>query len=290
RPYIADPGKQWPYERGQRCPPDGLVVVRRRMLGMLFALTARMLRHGIVGADALNFLAEKALAFRDGPPALIAAMGLEPAALLTREFLAEQQITRPDEVAPLDVFSRTGPGEHVGWDSIYIGHGVAGGVGLISLKRATLGHTMLAELGHAIDAHNANSAVEAIVLAPDGQFSREFGHGADVRAFVPVLGDRGAALALIQGWKAVLSKLRAGKPTVAALVGRALGGGLELATCCHARIAAEGAVLAQPEPTVGVLPGLGGCHQLHRSSSPEHYPAINALLLTGHGVSAARAL
>src|SRR5690606_22339657 len=120
RPYIADPGKQWPYERGQRCPPDGLVVVRRRMLGMPFALTARMLRHGIVGADALNFLAEKALAFRDGPPALIAAMGLEPAALLTREFLAEQQITQADEVAPLDVFSRTGPGEHVGWDSIYI--------------------------------------------------------------------------------------------------------------------------------------------------------------------------
>lgn len=290
RPYIADPGKQWPYERGQRCPPEGLAIVRKRMFGMLFALTARMLRHGIVGADALNFLAEKALAFRDGPPALIAAMGLEPAAALTREFLAEQQITRADDVAPLEVFSRTGSGEHVGWDSIYIGRSVAGGVGLISLKRSTLGHTMLAELGHAIAAHNADPAVEAIVLAPDGQFNREFGHGADIRAFVPVLGDHDAALALIRGWKAVLSQLRAGKPTVAALVGRALGGGLELATCCHARIAAEGTILAQPEPTVGVIPGLGGCHQLHRSSAPEHYPALNQLILTGDSIPAARAL
>lgn len=289
KPYIADPGKQWPYERGQRCPSESLEVVRRRMLGMLFALTARMLRHGIVAADALNYLAEKALAFREGPPALIEAMGLDVAAELTRAFLAEQKITRADEVAPLDVFSRTGPGEHVGWDSIYVGRSVTGGVGLVSLKRTTLGHTLLAEFGRALDALNADPSVEAIVIAPDGHFSREFGHGADIAAFVPVLGDRDAALALIRGWKAALGKLRAGKPTVAALVGRALGGSLELATCCHARIAAEGAVLAQPEPTVGVIPGLGGCHQLHRFSSPEHYPALNELLLTGKSFTAARA-
>ncbi|MFY0531958.1 enoyl-CoA hydratase/isomerase family protein [Nannocystis pusilla] len=289
KPYIADPGKQWPYERGQKCPPEGVAVVRARMYGMLFALTARMLAHEIVAADALNYLAEKALAFRDGPPALIAAMGLEQAAALTRAFLVEQQITRADEVAPLDVFSRTGLGEHVGWDSIYVGRSVSGGVGLISLKRSTLGHTLLAEFGRAVDALQADPAVEAIVVAPDGLYNRDFGHGADIGAFVPVLGKRDAALALIQGWKAALAKLRAGKPTVAAIVGRALGGGMELASSCHARIAGEGAVIAQPEPTVGVIPGLGGCHLLHRSSAPEHYAALNELLLTGKSINAARA-
>mgnify|MGYP000847528390 FL=1 len=286
RPYIDDPAKQWPYERGQRCPPDGHAVVRKRMLGMLFALTARMLRHDIAAIDALNYLAEKALAFREGPPALIEAMGLDKAAELTRAFLAEQGITRADEVAPLEVFSKTGPGEHVGWHQIYVGRSVMNGVGLLSLKRTTLGHTFLAELDRALDALHRDDAVKAIVIAPDGQYSREFGHGADINCFVPVLGDMNGALALIRGWKATLAKLRGGKPTVAALVGRILGGGLELASSCHARIAGEGAVLGQPEVNVGVLPGLGGCHLLHRLSAPEHFAALNERILTGRTITA----
>jgi len=289
RPYIEDPGKQWPYERGQRCPPQALEAVRTRMLGMLFALTAYMARHDIAGVDAINFLAEKALAFREGPPALLESMGLENAAELTRRFLQEQQITRADEVAPLEVFQKSGPGERVGWHQVYVGRSAMNGVGLISLKRSTLNFTFVAELDRAIDALQRDPEVKAIVLAPDGTFSREFGHGADLANFVPVLGDKHGALRLIQTWKATLAKLRAGKPTVAALVGRVLGGGLELATCCHARIAAEGTILAQPEAVVGVLPGLGGCHQIHRLSHPESYPRINALLLTGDSFTAEEA-
>lgn len=289
RPYIADPGKQWPYERGQRCPPESLAVVRTRMLGMLFSLTAYMLRHEIAAIDAINYLAERALAFREGPPALIERLGLAASAALTREFLRAQSITRADEVAPLEVFSETGPGGQVGWGSVYVGRSVNRGVGLVSLKRTTVSHAFLAELDAAIEAMQADDQVQAIVLAPDGQYSREFGHGADLQCFVPVLGDHAAALALIRGWKSTLAKLRAGKPTVAALVGRVLGGGLELATCCHARIAAEGAVLAQPEPTVGVIPGLGGCHQIHRASAPEFHARISELLLTGHSFTAEEA-
>lgn len=286
RPYIADAGKQWPYERGQRCPPEARDLVRARMFGMLFALTAGIAARGIAALDALNFLAERALAFREGPPALAEALGLLEAAAITRAFLAEQRITRADEVAPLDVFSETGLGGQLGWGQVYVGRAVKDGVGLLSLKRPTLGHTLLAELGRAVAAMQADPAVQAIVLAPDGRFSREFGHGADVACFAPVLGDRAAALALIRGWKAAMAGLRGGKPSVAALVGRVLGGGLELACACDARIAAEGTVLGQPETTVGVIPGLGGCHQLHRFSALEHAPRINQLLLTGHSFGA----
>lgn len=281
QPYIADPGKQWPYERGQRCPPEQFEAVRERMLGMLFALTAYMARHQIAGLDALNFLAERALAFREGPPALIEALGLDRAAELTRSFLERQQITRADEVAPLEVFQKTGPGADVGWHRVYVGRSVMNGVGLISLKRSTLNFTFIAELDRAIEAMQKDPEVKAIVLAPDGTYSREFGHGADIQCFVPVLGNKEGALKLIQTWKATLARLRAGKPSVAALVGRVLGGGLELASACHARIAAEGTVLGQPEATVGVLPGLGGCHMLHRMAQPEGWPRLNEVLLTG---------
>ena len=285
QPYIEDPHAKWPYERGETCPPDQFEVVRRRMLGMLFSLTAYMVEHDVAPLDAINFLCENALAFRQGVPALIAQMGLGPARRLVESFLAEQEITRPDDVAPLGALSD----EAAPWHRIYVSTAVHGRVGLLSLKRLTLNDTFVEEIDHAYGELEADDEVDAIVIAPDGSYSREFGHGADLQAFVPVLGDKPAALDLIERWKGVLGKLRQGKPTVAALVGRVLGGGLELAAACHVRIAAEKTRLAFPETTVGVIPGLGGCHHLHRFASAEAWPQINEALLTGHGFSAEEA-
>jgi len=278
KPYTTDPHKQWPYERGQKCPPEKFAVVRERMLGMLISLTAYMIEHGIAGADQLNFLCENALAFRLGMPAVIQQMGFDEATSLTAQFLTNQKITEAAEVAPLTALAADKPG----WYSLYTATSVHDGVGLLSLKRTTINHVFIDELDRAYEKLNADDAVKAIVIAPDGQLSREFGHGADPSCFVPVLGNHDKALSLIQGWKKTLSKLRKGKPTVAALVGRVLGGGLEFASNCHARIAGAGTRLGQPEPTVGVLPGLGGCHLIHRQSTPDAYPRINELLLTGH--------
>ncbi|KAL0691614.1 hypothetical protein Bca4012_091293 [Brassica carinata] len=54
------------------------------------------------------------------------------------------------------------------------------------------------------------------------------------------------------------------KPSVAAIDGLALGGGLELAMACHARISAPGALLGLPELQLGVIPGFGGTQRLPR--------------------------
>jgi enoyl-CoA hydratase/carnithine racemase len=53
-------------------------------------------------------------------------------------------------------------------------------------------------------------------------------------------------------------------PTVAALNGHALGGGLELALACDFRIAVDGAVMGFPEVGLGVVPGAGGVRRLLR--------------------------
>jgi enoyl-CoA hydratase/carnithine racemase len=171
-----------------------------------------------------------------------------------------------------------------------VGTSVHGNVGLISLKRLTLNHQFIAELDRAYESLAGNDAVAAIVVAPDGTLAREFGHGADPACFVPVLGKYEAGLGLIQTWKRTLSKFqRSPKPTVAALVGRVLGGSNELASCCHARIAGAGTMIGQPEPTVGVLAALGGCNQIHRASAPEAATRISELLLTGHAFKAEEA-
>jgi enoyl-CoA hydratase / 3-hydroxyacyl-CoA dehydrogenase len=276
KPYTEDPRKQWPYERGESCPADKVALVEGRMLGMLFALAAYQLKHGVVNADALNFLCENALAFRTGVPALMAERGLDASAAIVDAFVSSQNITKADEVAPIAALEPSDLAE------IYVGAAVHGSVGLISLKRTTINHAFVAELDAAYEQLAADDRVTAMVLAPDGQLSREFGHGADPNCFVPVLGKHQKALGLIQGWKRTLMKFKTSqKPTVAALVGRVLGGSNELASTCQARIAGAGTVLGQPEPTVGVLPGLGGCHQIHRASKPEFHARINELLLTG---------
>lgn len=284
KPYVDDPKKQWPYERGQKCPPEKFEAARNRMLGMLISLTAYMLKNDVASLDAINFLAENALAFREGLPALIQNLGFEQSTAIAKGFLEGQNITKADEVAPLSVLAENGlEGKPAQWWNAYVHTAVHDGVGLLSIKRTTISHTFIAELDRAIDSLQSDDAVKAIVIAPDGSFSREFGHGASLMDFVPVLGKEDKALELIEGWKKTLTKLRAGKPTVAALVGRVLGGSLEFALACHARIAGKGTRLQFPETTVGVIPGLGGCHHAHRFSSAEHYARLNEILLTGHG-------
>lgn len=56
----------------------------------------------------------------------------------------------------------------------------------------------------------------------------------------------------------------ASKPSVAAIDGLALGGGLEVAMACHARISTPTAQLGLPELQLGLIPGFGGTQRLPR--------------------------
>ncbi len=80
---------------------------------------------------------------------------------------------------------------------------------------------------------------------------------------------------------------RLAAPTIAAIHGYALGGGLELALACTFRIAATETQLGLPEAKLGLLPGAGGTQRLPRTIG--YGPALR-LLLTGESVSAKRAL
>jgi len=77
------------------------------------------------------------------------------------------------------------------------------------------------------------------------------------------------------------------KPSIAAINGFALGGGLELALCCTLRIASANAKLGLPEVKLGLIPGYGGTQRLPRLIG--RGKALE-LLLTGEPVDAAEAL
>lgn len=55
-----------------------------------------------------------------------------------------------------------------------------------------------------------------------------------------------------------------GKPTIAAINGFALAGGLELALACTMRIASPNARFGLPEVGLGIMPGYGGSQRLSR--------------------------
>ena len=75
-------------------------------------------------------------------------------------------------------------------------------------------------------------------------------------------------------------------PTIAAIEGDALGGGLELALCCDLRVAAETATLGLPEVRLAVTPSTGGTQRLPRIVGVGR---AKELLLTGRIITAADA-
>lgn len=96
--------------------------------------------------------------------------------------------------------------------------------------------------------------------------------------------------ALLAPVRVLLKRIETGgKPAVAAIQGNALGGGLELALACHARVAAASrrTKLGLPEVTLGLMPGAGGTQRLPRLVGLKQ---AMQMILDGKPVSAEDAL
>lgn len=105
--------------------------------------------------------------------------------------------------------------------------------------------------------------VKAIVVTgAKGKFSGGF----DISAFGGIQGGKTPApkpgFVSVEILSDTLEAAR--KPSVAAIDGLALGGGLEVAMACHARISTSNAQLGLPELQLGVIPGFGGTQRLPR--------------------------
>lgn len=147
----------------------------------------------------------------------------------------------------------------------------------------TLTESVLDELGAAFDALAKDDAVKAVVLTGTGRF---FVAGADVRVLAAIPSSQEGERMALRG-QAILDKIEAfDKPVIAAINGACLGGGLELALCCHIRLGADGARLGQPEINLGLMPGFGGTQRLPRLIGRSK---ATELILTGNAISAQEA-
>jgi enoyl-CoA hydratase len=131
----------------------------------------------------------------------------------------------------------------------------------------------LAQLGAADD-------VRAVVVTGRGE--RAFCAGSHIGEFEGLRGRVAEGKLLLE--KLVYRQLaELAMPTIAAIEGDALGGGLELALCCDLRVASARARLGMPEVRLAVLPGSGGTQRLPRVVGPAR---AKELILTGRIISA----
>ena len=139
-----------------------------------------------------------------------------------------------------------------------------------------LGLALRQGLMAALDALRGDASVKAIVLAGT---ARAFSGGADITEFGGAMQD--------PNLRQVITAVEdMPVPVVAAMQGVALGGGLELALGCHARVAWPAAKMGLPEVKLGLLPGAGGTQRLPRVAGVEK---ALSMIVTGTPIDAADA-
>ena len=129
-----------------------------------------------------------------------------------------------------------------------------------------------------------NASVRVVVLTGSG--SKAFVAGADISEMNMLTPVQGRDFSL-RGTRMMRRVEKFTKPVIAMVNGFAFGGGLEVAMCCHLRIAADSAKVGQPEINLGLIPGFGGSQRLLRLVGRA---ATLELCLTGAAITAERAL
>jgi len=144
---------------------------------------------------------------------------------------------------------------------------------------------LLTELDAALATLEAAPAGDVRAVVVTGSGDRAFSAGSHVGEFESQRGAAGRDRHVLEeGVARRLAQLP--MPTIAAIEGNALGGGLELALCCDLRIAASRARLGLPEVRLAVTPGAGGTQRLPRIVGPAR---AKELILTGRVIGAEEA-
>lgn len=163
------------------------------------------------------------------------------------------------------------------------------GVAWLTLNRPealnSMSPQLMKELAQALQAIEDDKTIRACVLAGTG---RAFSTGGDLKALDEFAksGESAGALtaAYMESISNTLRKLEVLRvPTIGAVQGMALAGGLEIVLCCDIVIATEEAVFGDVHARYGLLPGGGGSVRLPRKIGVNR---AKYLMLTGKNVDA----
>lgn len=166
----------------------------------------------------------------------------------------------------------------------------AQGIGRIEVASPpmnTLTRPIVTQLGEALGACRADDEVRVVLLHGAGQ--RAFSAGSDLRELRQLIAQGQEALArkFEQDMDVFGQVAHFPKPTIAAIEGAAIGGGLELAAGCDFIVAARSSRLALPEIHLGAFPGSGGTVRITQRIGPAR---ARRMMLLGDAIETSQAL
>jgi enoyl-CoA hydratase/carnithine racemase len=124
-----------------------------------------------------------------------------------------------------------------------------------------LNRELVDELEETIKVVSTDPKILAVVFGSD----KHFAAGADIKAMMEMTPEQAREFSFGGTFQKIENLM---KPTIAAISGYALGGGLELALVCDIRIAGPDAKMGVPEINLGIIPGAGGTQRLPRLIGP----------------------
>ncbi len=161
-----------------------------------------------------------------------------------------------------------------------------GTTAIINLRRPpmnALNLQMQREMAEAARFVSGRVGIDAVVLYGG---EKVFAAGADVKEMANMTyADMAIAAYGLQSAFETVAKIS--QPTIAAITGFALGGGLELAMCADFRVAGDNVKLGQPEIMLGIIPGAGGTQRLPRLIGQSR---AKELIFGGHMITADQAM
>jgi enoyl-CoA hydratase/3-hydroxyacyl-CoA dehydrogenase len=277
---LVSSGEMWQIGDETESGEEASRVIRERLLGQVFAVSAQIVEEDICSKEDVDRGAKVGLRWARGPFELANRLGVGEAVRMAEAYSDLAGFELPEWFANL-----SGPMQFSLVDVV-----VEGGVATVRLNRPeamnALNETLVAQLGSALDELNAREDVSTIILEGAG---KAFVAGADVKFFVDKI--RADAISDIYDFTAfgheVLGKLEnSDKITIALTTGLALGGGLELALACDYRIGTRRTQFRFPETSIGIYPGLGGTQRTPRICGIE---AARFAILAGNFLDAGSA-
>ncbi|MBR84755.1 MAG: 3-hydroxyacyl-CoA dehydrogenase, partial [Euryarchaeota archaeon] len=262
RDLVAD-GRNWDISGDEECSERAATVIRERLLGQVFAVSAQIVAEEICSMEDVDRGAKVGLRWALGPFEIANRIGVKEAVRMAKVYAQEADLELPDWFTE----------RQDSFEFSYIDVSVNDGIATVRINRPeamnALNVTVVSQLGEKLDELNARDDVTTIVLEGAG---KAFVAGADVKFFVDKI--RADSIRDIYDFTAnghvVLNKLEnSPKTTIALTTGLALGGGLELALACDYRVGTRRSQFRFPETSIGIYPGLGGTQRTPRICGTE---------------------
>lgn len=136
------------------------------------------------------------------------------------------------------------------------------------------------EFERTLQALEKDPAVRVVIFTGAG--SKAFSAGSDIKEFHAMKDSIKFRKFSVEGRAGMYMECLP-QPTIAAVEGVCLGGGLETALCCDIRIIADNSKMGMPEGKLGLYPGGGGLYRLARIAG---LPKAYEMLFTGEPIEA----